>query len=125
MAQINSYRDLQVWQKSMRLAERCYELTRRFSRIDQDVLGLQIRKSCVSVPSNIAEGHGRHYTPAYINHLWIGNGSNNELATQLELAFRLRLIKEQDATTLIADAEEIGRMLRGLVASLERALPHS
>lgn len=121
MAQVNSYRDLQVWQKSMSVAERCYSLTRRLSRDDQAVLGFEIRKSSVSVPSNIAEGFGRHFTPAYINHLWIGNGSNNELQTQLELGYRVGVVTEQDASTLITDADEIGRMLRGLIASLERA----
>jgi four helix bundle protein len=60
MAKINSFRDLLVWQKSMSLAERCYRLTKRFPRDDQAVLGYEIRKSCVSVPSNIAEGFGRH-----------------------------------------------------------------
>ena len=113
MAQINSYRDLQVWQKSMAIAERCYGITRRFSRLDQEVLGYQIRKSCISVPSNIAEGFGRHHTPAYINHLWIGNGSTNELGTQLELGCRTGVITEQDASILITDVEEVGRMLRG------------
>ena len=79
MGDIHSFRDLMVWQKAMRLAEHCYRLSKRFGRDDQAVLGFELRKSCVSVPSNIAEGFGRHYTPAYINHLWIANGSNNEL----------------------------------------------
>ena len=67
MAKLNSYRELLVWQKSMNLADRCYRMTRRFRRDDQLVLGHEIRKSCVSIPSNIAEGFGRHYTPNYIH----------------------------------------------------------
>jgi hypothetical protein len=63
MSKITSFRELFVWQKSMNLAERCYRVTRRFGRDDRLVLGHEIRKSCVSVPSNIAEGFGRHYTP--------------------------------------------------------------
>jgi hypothetical protein len=62
MAKINSFRELLVWQKSMDLAERSYRLTRRFKREDQLVLGHEIRKSSVSMPSNIAEGFGRHHT---------------------------------------------------------------
>jgi four helix bundle protein len=82
---INSFRDLLVWQKGIDLAVRCYELVRRFPRIDQTVLGYQIRKSSLSIPSNIAEGHARHSTQGYINHLSIASGSDAELQTQLEV----------------------------------------
>jgi four helix bundle protein len=120
MATVKSFRELLVWQKSMHLAERCYGASRRFSREDQWGLGQEIRKSCVSVPSNIAEGYGRHSTPEYIHHLRFSNGSNNELQTQVELARRVEIITLKEASTLIADAEEIGRMLHGLVRSLEQ-----
>ena len=83
MADINSFRGLIVWQKSMDLAERCYRLSRRFPRQEQMVLGHQIRKSAVSIPSNVAEGHERHYTPVYILDLWIAHASGAELETQL------------------------------------------
>ena len=88
MAKITSFRDLLVWQKSMNLAERCYRISKRFRRDDQLVLGHEIRKSCVSVPSNIAEGSGRHHTAEYIHHLRFSNGSNNELQTQVEIGKR-------------------------------------
>jgi four helix bundle protein len=120
MTSVNSFRDLIVWQKAMDLAEHCYRTSKRFPREDQMVLGFEIRKSSVSIPSNIAEGFGRHYTPAYINHPWFANGSDNELQTQIEVANRVKLVTEQEAAAIIADAEEVGRMLRGLVKSLER-----
>ena len=120
MATIDSFRELLVWQKAIQLAEHCYRTSKRFPREDQMVLGFEIRKSAVSVPSNIAEGFGRHYTAAYINHLWVANGSDNELQTQIELGNRVGLVTEQEAATIIANAEEVGRMLRGLVRSLER-----
>ena len=120
MAKLNSYRELVVWQKSMNLADRCYRMTRRFKRDDQLVLGHEIRKSCVSIPSNIAEGFGRHYTPEYIHHLRFSNGSSNELQTQVELSKRVEIVGAEEAAMLIADAEEIGRMLHGLIGSLER-----
>ena len=123
MSDIKSFRDLLVWQKAMRLAEQCYRMSKRFGRDDQAVLGFELRKSCVSIPSNIAEGFGRHYTPAYINHLWIANGSNNELQTQLEVGQRVEIVRPNEAEQIIADAEEVGRMLRGLVVSLERCTP--
>jgi four helix bundle protein len=74
--------------------------------------------SCVSVPSNIAEGFGRHHTPEYIHHLRFSNGSTNELLTQIELARRVEIATEEDATVIAADTEEVGRMLRGLIRSL-------
>jgi four helix bundle protein len=120
MAKINSFRELLVWEKSMDVAERSYRLSRRFKREDQLALGHEIRKSGVSVPSNIAEGFGRHHTGEYIHHLWFANGSNNELQTQLEIGRRVEIVTVAEADALIADAEEVGRMLRGLVASLER-----
>ena len=120
MSRMNSYRELLVWQKSMTLAERCYRMTRRFKRDDQLVLGHEIRKSCVSIPSNIAEGFGRHYTAEYIHHLRFSNGSSNELQTQVELSKRVEIVTAEEAAILVADAEEIGRMLHGLIGSLER-----
>ncbi len=84
------------------------------------VLGNEIRKSCVSIPSNIAEGFGRHHTLEYIHHLRFSNGSNNELQTQVELGRRVEIVSEEEATVLIADAEEVGRMLHGLIGSLTR-----
>src|SRR5687767_10395204 len=120
MSDIKSFRDLILWQKSMDLANRCYSRSLRFPRDHQLMLGHQIRKSAVSVPSNIAEGFGRHYTPAYINHLWIAIGSDYELQTQLELVHRQRLLADEEATALITDAEEVTRILKGLVKSLER-----
>jgi four helix bundle protein len=120
MSEIKSFRDLILWRKSMDLADRCYSRSLSFPREHQLVLGHEIRKSSVSVPSNVAEGFGRHYTAAYINHLWIANGSDYELQTQLELAHRQRLLSEEEASALITDAEEVTRILKGLVKSLER-----
>jgi four helix bundle protein len=120
MTTISSFRDLLVWQKSMDLAERCYRLSRRFPRQDQQVLGYQLRKTSVSIPSNIAEGHGRHYKPVYVSHLWTAHGSGAELETQLELGQRVDIVMAEEADALIVDAQEIGRMLHGLVRSLDR-----
>ncbi len=120
MSDVKSFRDLVVWQKSMTLAERCYNLSIRFQRPHQDVLGFQIRKSSVSMPSNIAEGFSRHSTAHYIQHLWTSHASGAELETQLELGQRVKVVTVREAEILIADAQEVGRMLNGLVGSLER-----
>jgi four helix bundle protein len=120
MSKISSFRDLLVWQKAMALAERVYQFSKELPRDDQLVLGHQIRKSCISVPSNIAEGFGRHSTPEYIHHLRFSKGSINEVQTQVELARRFGLGREAETATIITDAEEIGRMLNGLVQALRR-----
>ena len=122
MTQINSVRDLLVWQKAMDLAVRCYGVSRRMPKDEQGVLGYQIRKCAVSMPSNIAEGKARQSTAIYMNHLWIAHGSGAELETQLELGARVKVVSEKEATALISNAQEIGRMLKGLVTSLERSV---
>jgi len=120
MSTIRSFRDLQVWDKSMDLAVRCHRIAKRFPRDEQPVLGYQVRKSAVSMPSNIAEGFARHSTAFYIQHLWTAHASGAELQTQLEVGRRIEIVGEREAEALIGDAQEIGRMLHGLVTSLER-----
>ena len=122
MTHLNLFRDLIVWQKAMDLAVRCYDVARRMRRDEQNVLGYQIRKCAVSMPSNIAEGKARQSTAIYMNHLWVADGSGAELETQLELGARVKVVAEQEAVALISDTQEIGRMLLGLVKSLERSV---
>jgi four helix bundle protein len=88
---------------------------------EPQVLGYQIRKSSVSMPSNLAEGHSRHSTPYYIQHLWMAHASGAELETQVEVGRRVELFTEQQAEALLRDAQEVGRMINGLVKSLKRS----
>ena len=120
MTKLDSFRDLNVWQKSMDFGIRCYQAARRLPNLDQMVLGYQIRKSSVSIPSNIAEGFSRHSTLHYIQHLWTAHASGSELETQLEFGARLGLFAPDHVDLLVRDAQEVGRMLNGLVRSLER-----
>ena len=99
---------------------RCHREARDFPRIEQFVLGYQVRKSSLSMPSNIAKGFARHSTPSYIQHLWTAHASGAELQTQLEVARRSDVIAAAAAEALCRDAEEVGRMLHGLVMSLTR-----
>lgn len=121
MAKIETFRDLLVWQKSMDLAVRCHQLARTFPRSEDFVLGHQIRKSAVSLPSNVAEGFSRHSKASYIQHLWMAHASGAELETQIELSKRITIASEGEADALIRSAQEIGRMINGLVGSLERS----
>jgi len=88
---INSYRDLQVWQDGMALAETCYRLAKDLPREELFAMSSQIRRSASSVPANIAEGHGRENTQSFIQYLRIAQGSLKELETHLLLSARVGL----------------------------------
>jgi len=90
--EINSYRDLKVWQDAMVIAERAYRLTARFPK--EEVYGMtsQIRRAAVSVAANIAEGHGRDHSGSFVQFLRIAQGSLKELETHLLLALRVDLV---------------------------------
>lgn len=110
-----SFRDLVVWQRSIQLAETIYRLTRCFPKEETYGLTGQIRRSAVSVPSNIAEGQGRLSTGEFRQFLGIARGSNFELQTQLEIA---RVLNYGDSKQ-IGQAEElsheVGRMLYAML----------
>jgi len=110
-----SFRDLVVWQRSIQLAALIYRLSSFFPR--QEMYGLvnQIRRSAVSVPSNIAEGQGRLSTGEFRQFLGIARGSNFELQTQLEIARTLsfgdsRLIEEAEGLS-----HEVGKMIHAIL----------
>ena len=126
MAPIRSYRDLDAWKLSMTLAEDCYRFTDQFPKSEIFGLAAHIRKSAVSIPSNVAEGHSRRSRSAFANFVGIAMGSQAELETQIELARRLELGQEQDAIRLLEAAADVGRILHGLrLALLTRTAPGS
>jgi four helix bundle protein len=115
------YRDLLVWQRSLALAERVFRLSAEFPPAQRFVLATQMQRAAASVPANIAEGHGRKSTPAFANHLSIAAGSLYELETHVQLAERLGLVAASEASALLAESDEIGRMLSALRSKLRRA----
>jgi four helix bundle protein len=115
---VRSYRDLIVWQKAMDLVVQCYNLTKNFPNSELYGLTSQLRRAAVSIPSNIAEGHGRSSTKAYVNHLMIAHGSLMELETQLILSARLDYCSTEESQATLKTTEEIGRMIQGLKRSL-------
>lgn len=118
MGKIDSYRDLVVWRRSMNLAERIYNVTRAYPRDELFGLTSQTRRAAVSVPANIAEGHGRGTRGAYAGFLRIARGSLRELEKHLLLAKRLGLADPGAVDRLLIDTDEIGRMLHVLIARL-------
>jgi four helix bundle protein len=89
MEKLKSYKDLQIWKVSMEFVVEIYRLTEKFPNSELYGLTSQIRKSSVSIPSNIAEGSCRKSTREYIQFLYISNGSLSEVETQLEIAQKL------------------------------------
>lgn len=114
-----SFRELVVWQRAMQLTVAVYRLTQGFPR--EEIYGLtsQIRRAAVSVPSNIAEGHGRLSGGEFRQFLGIARGSNFELQTQLEIARALQFGKPE----LINEAEglshEVGKMIYSLLETVD------
>ena len=117
---LKHYRELKVWQKSYQFCLGIYTATRGFPSDERYGLTAQIRRSAVSVPSNIAEGYGRKTAGEYLHSLYVAYGSICELETQLLLAVDLGYVKEEDPQTLRENIEEIERMLKALINALER-----
>ena len=114
-----SFRDLKVWKKSMDLVEQIYAVSLRFPRDERFGLTAQIRRAAVSVPSNIGEGSRRKKRNVFLNHLDIAPGSQAEVEVQLEIAHRLRFLPAAEYKRIQTAVEEIGRMLNGLIMSLQ------
>jgi four helix bundle protein len=119
MANISSFRDLEVWQVAMELAVLIYRMTDTFRHSERYGLTAQIRRSAVSIPANIAEGHNRRVLRPFRNHVGIALGSQGELDTLVELAVRLQFATQGDALPSIQLIGRVGQMLSGLFRSLE------
>jgi four helix bundle protein len=102
----------------MSLATDVYLAARSMQRDDRFVLGTQLQRSAISVPSNLAEGWARNQRRVLEAHVRIALGSGAELQTQLELARRVDALREDVGSSLLARSEEVGRMLSGLLRSV-------
>jgi four helix bundle protein len=118
---IQSFRDLDAWKMSMNLTESVYRITRLLPVDERFVLGTQMRRASIGVPSNISEGH-QHGTRAYRRYVVIALGCLAECETQLELAKRLKLAPADDIDAVLEEAIPIRRMLQALRRSLRRRL---
>ena len=116
---IESYKDLDVWQVAMTLAQESYLLTARFPKDETYGMAAQIRRAAVSIPANIAEGYGRDQTGSFVQFLRIAQGSARELETHLILAERIQLVGQQAVAPLQELCERVSKMLRSLIRSLE------
>lgn len=116
---MKSYRDLIVWQKSMDLVTLIYKLTLKLPENEKYGLSPQIKRSAISIPSNIAEGYGRNYRKDYSRFLQIARGSLFENQTQLEIAVNLGFIRVEDLAEIKELSIEVEKMLNSLIKKLE------
>ena len=114
MERIESHRDLDAWKVAMDLVLESYAAAEKLPHIERFGLAFQIRKSAVSVPSNIAEGQGYGPGARNLHHVQIASGSLAELDTQLEIAFRKGYVADGDLERARALIDRTGRLLTGL-----------
>jgi four helix bundle protein len=116
---MKTFRDLLVWQKSMSFVTEVYKISKSFPKEETFGLTSQLRRSAVSVPSNISEGFGREGVNDYLRFLNIALASLFELQTQLEIAFNLEYIKKNKFDVLYELSREIERMLSSFIRSIK------
>ena len=115
---IKSYRDLTVWRKGMDLVVEVYRLAKKLPAEERYGLTSQMTRAAVSIPANIAEGHGRVHRKEYAQHLSIARGSLMELETHLAIAVRLDYLEKADVLPVWDLAQETGKLLNGLLNAL-------
>ncbi len=120
MDRIGGFRDLRVWQAAMGLVCDAYEVARALPTDERYELSSQVRRSAVSVASNIAEGWGRRTRPEFARFVRVANGSLRELQTQILLCRRLKLAPETVVDPALTSTEHVGRLLLALERSLHR-----
>ncbi|CAM3324156.1 four helix bundle protein [Empedobacter stercoris] len=112
---MKTHKNLEVWQKAIAFVTDVYNQTGNFPK--EEIYGLvsQLRRSAVSVPSNIAEGAARQSNKEYIQFLYVALGSLMELDTQLSIANNLNFLSDESLNDLQSKTDEIGKMLNGLI----------
>lgn len=112
---MKNYTDLDVWIKARELASLCYDLTKSFPKEELFGLTSQMRRSAVSIPSNIAEGCGRSTSKDTIQFLFIARGSAYELETQFYVSFDLRYISDDQLKLVLEKITECKKLLNGFI----------
>ena len=115
-----SYRDLIAWQKAREFARRIYKLTEHFPKAERFGLTMQLRRAAVSIASNIAEGKARYSNRDFAHFLRTARGSLAEAETQVILSGDFGYIEASEVEQTLALADELSRILAGLIASLQR-----
>ncbi len=120
MSNIKTYRDLLIWQKSKELTVMIYRQTQSFPKAEEFGLKSQMRRSAVSVPSNIAEGFGRYSAKEFRRFLRIAIGSLYELQTQQIVSFELNYLKKEKYDILVTKCLELEKMMNSFINKISR-----
>ncbi|MFW6132262.1 MAG: four helix bundle protein [Planctomycetota bacterium] len=123
VGQNSGFKGLIAWPRAMELACETYKLTAAFPSAERFGLTAQVRRAAVSVPSNIAEGHGRRSKHDYVRFLDIARASASEVETQIILAQQLGFASADKTAKLITIADEVQRIVKGLIMKLEGKTP--
>jgi four helix bundle protein len=118
---MKTFRDLLIWQKAMALVTKCYRATNQLPKEELFGLTSQVRRCCISIPSNIAEGYGRGTNKDYHRFLNIAMGSLFEFQTQIEIAHNLGYISQNEFNTLYEDSRELERMLSSFINKVKES----
>ena len=116
---INNFKDLIVWQKSMKLVINVYQLIKELPREEKDGIANQMRRSAVSIPSNIAEGYCRYSNKELLQFLYIARGSSAELETQLLIVKRLNLASNEKVEITLTLCEETEKLINAFIKSVK------
>ena len=116
---LKNFKELKVWEKAYQLCLDLYKATAEFPNEEKYGLSSQMRRSAISIPSNIAEGYGRKTIPDYVRCLYIAYGSTCELETQTLLSGDLSYLNKADQRSLLEKIKEVERMLMALIKSLK------
>ena len=116
---LKNFKELNVWEKAYKLCLEIYKTTKNFPNEEKYGLSSQMRRSAISIPSNIAEGYGRKTIPDYVRCLYIAYGSTCELETQTLLSGDLSYLNKADQRSLLEKIKEVERMLMAPIKSLE------
>ncbi len=117
---MGGHREQYIWKRGVKMAINCYKITQNFPNSELYGLTSQIRRSCVSVPSNIAEGYGRTSKAEYIRFLRIALGSLRELDTQLIIAKAVNLAKPELFSPIIKEVDELQRLIIATIHKLDK-----
>jgi four helix bundle protein len=112
---IETYKDLLIWQKAMKLSTEVYKIVKKLPKEETYSLSDQMRRAVVSIPSNIAEGYGRHTPKEYVRFLAVARGSAFELETQLLLCEQINYLHKSDIQPHLDIISELTKMISSLI----------
>lgn len=125
MSNIQSYRDLIAWQKSIALVTDIYKLTAKFPEREKFGLTSQLNRASVSVSANIAEGWGRETSKSFLQFLRTSRASLMEVQTLIEIAKNIELISLEEYRDAISKSDEVSKIIQGLIKSIQNNIKSS